>query len=74
MKIRITKAGELEVDGRKKLCPFDQPMAHIPKIPCGDWCALFNVNIKTSQVIIYLCNDKDWNCSPVDFTDERKKP
>lgn len=79
MKIRITKSGELKIDGRMKLCPFDQPMAHMPKIPCGDWCAHFNseeyfLSDVHSVIKIEICHKKYLSTDKKNFTDERPNP
>lgn len=73
MKITINKTGELIIDGRAKLCPYDQPYPGIPKVPCGDWCALAHVHIGDEAMFFLQCGGREWGCLLLDFTDERAK-
>ncbi|KKN39827.1 hypothetical protein LCGC14_0739390 [marine sediment metagenome] len=77
MKVKINKAGILEVNNNVKNCPFDEGA----EAWCGDWCALFKEPIYQdsctvtgikSRMYLNLCRTQ-WHCKVEDFTDERKK-
>ena len=76
MRIKITKSGTLEIDGRFQGCPYTEDGTS-----CGAWCALFREPwVKSSPsnpdtvlgIVVSLCH-QDWQCEEEEFTDERKE-
>ena len=75
MKIKITKSGTLEIDGRFRGCPYVEGDAS-----CGTWCALFKEPIFEKRysteykdfMFLDLCYTT-WTCDKKDFTDEREE-
>jgi len=66
MKGKIYEHGNLVINGKERLCPYQQG-----DIACGDWCALFvGPSHRGYQVDLLLCQAL-WTFNLDDFEDLR---